>query len=82
MVVNTNLNHGPLAWNIDNIPQQGNGRGIYRSRVPNQHDRGTFVYFGEQFSILRTVPDWAASRIRSFGNGMAKMQNIANAPYR
>jgi hypothetical protein len=56
VTVNSGLDHGPLSWNLVSQPYDGTGRGIYRSTVPAQHDRGDLVYMGEQFSIVRPLP--------------------------
>ncbi|TVR16185.1 MAG: hypothetical protein EA401_01760 [Planctomycetota bacterium] len=57
--VNANFNDGPvrLLWegNPPSTPIMGNGRGIYHS-LPREHSRGSNVYFGQQFSLVRVLP--------------------------
>ena len=41
--VNSNVDHGPLRWNFTTQPGDGTGRGIYRSTISIQHNRGASV---------------------------------------
>lgn len=60
--INTSASDGPirLHWTSSSgsgnfTAVEGNGRGIYNSR-PLAHSRGTDVYFGQQFSLVRVLP--------------------------
>jgi type II secretory pathway pseudopilin PulG len=49
----TDFSTGPVAWNLTG--GYDDGRGVYRS-TPSDHSRGAFIYFGQQFALVRNLP--------------------------